>query len=307
MKILCENTDEQHPLTINEIIEQLSEHGIKAFRTTVVSDIAVLEEFGIDVICNRSVQNQYFIGQRSFEFPELKLLIDAVGAFRFIPRKKSKELVDKLSELASRHQAKMLKKHICVDDRVKQTDVKVYYAVDLLHFAIEQNEEISFQYFDYTPDKKKVKKHNGYTYIFSPYSLLCNDDFYYILGYSEKHGKVVKFRVDRMINIKKTKKLAVPAPKDFDIGAYCKKVFSMYDEDMQTVELKCANYLMKSVIDRFGEDVQTRKHTSGCFVAIVEVSVSPTFFGWIFQFCGDIEILTPSEVKKQYCEKVQNI
>ena len=169
MKILCENSDEQHPLTIHEIIEQLSEYGIEAFRTTVVSDIAMLEEFGIDVICNRSVQNQYFIGQREFELPELKLLIDAVGASRFIPTGKSKELIEKLSGFASRHQAEVLKKHICVDNRVKQPDAKVYYTVDLLHSAIERKEEISFQYFDYAPDKKKIKKHNGYTYIFSPY------------------------------------------------------------------------------------------------------------------------------------------
>jgi predicted DNA-binding transcriptional regulator YafY len=184
---------------------------------------------------------------------------------------------------------------------------KVLYTVDLLHAAIHNGVQITFRYFEYTASKKKVLKHGGQTYRFSPYALLWNNDSYYVLGYSESHGKVVKFRVDRMASPKQTELAAVPKPKNFRVEDYAKSVFSMYDEETHIVTLKCENDLMKSIIDRFGTAVKTAIVDEEHFNAEVEVSVSPTFFGWVVGFGGKMGIAAPEDVKKRYLDTLKDI
>jgi len=216
MELLNRETDEEHPITIAEIIDRLKTEGFSANRHTIAGDLNTLTAHGIDVVCNKSRQNgfdvvcnksrqsQYFIGDRHFELPELMMLVDAVQAARFVPAKQSKALIAKLSALTSVHQADRLNRQLYVDKHVKSVNEKVLYTVDLLHATIHDGKQVTFQYFEYTVTKKKVLKHGGQVYQFSPYALLWNNDSYYALGFSESHGKVVKFRVDRMASPKQT-------------------------------------------------------------------------------------------------------
>ena len=307
LDILSKDTDEDHPITIAEIINRLDAEGLSANRHTVMNDIETLLTHGVDVVCNKSRQNQYFIGERQFQLPELKLLVDAVQASKFISAKKSKELIAKLSALASIHQASQLKRHLFVDKQIKSANESTFYTVDLLNKAIDKRVKVEFMYFDYTAAKKKVLKHGAQIYIFSPYTLLWNNDSYYVLGYSENHGKIAKFRVDRMSSPKLTEIAAVRKPKGFKPEEYCKSVFSMYDEEISTVKLVCENDLMKSIIDRFGEKVKTEITDAEYFNAEVDVSVSPTFFGWLVGFNGRIKPIAPDDVVKRYAETLQSI
>ena len=307
LDILSKDTDEDHPITIAEIIDRLNAQGLSANRHTVMNDIETLLTHGIDVVCNKSRQNQYFIGERQFQLPELKLLVDAVQASKFISAKKSKELISKLSALASVHQASQLKRHLFVDKQIKSANESTFYTVDLLNKAIDKRVKIEFMYFYYTAAKKKVLKHGGQVYSFSPYTLLWNNDSYYVLGYSENHDKIAKFRVDRMSAPKLTEIAAMRKPKGFKPEEYCKSVFSMYDEEINTVKLLCENDLMKSIIDRFGEKVKTEITDDEHFTAEVEVSVSPTFFGWLVGFNGRIKPTAPDDVVKRYAETLQSI
>jgi len=299
-KLLDQKTDQNHPIGTTEIIKELGKIGINVTRKTVVSDIALLIEFGVDIINFRSSQNMYYIGSRDFELAEIKLLVDAIESSKLVTHKKSNVLISKLSKLVSIQQAKELNRHIFVDQRVKPQNENVYYIIDLLHQAIADKKQVDFKYIDYTGEKEKIFKHNGMVYKVSPYALIWNDDHYYVVGFCSNHKSISKFRVDRMDKVKTNEETYVPSPEDFSAASYVKTIFSMYDGNNVTVELKCTNDLMKAVIDKFGEHVETIPLGSNCFKAIVNVSVSPTFYGWIFQFQNKVSILAPFNVKDEY-------
>ena len=292
---LYEHTDDQHPASVADILAFWLEHGIQAGRKSVYSAIEVLQSNGMDIVCVKSTQNRYFVGERLFELPELKLLVDAVESSRFITAKKSERLIEKLGKLTSESHARQLDRHIYMEGTAKPENECIYYSVDEIHNAIQEKRQITFQYYEYTPQKEKILKHNGYRYQFSPYALIWSRDCYYAVGWSEKHGKLAQFRVDRMVAVESSDQAAVCMP-DFDPAEYVRKIFGMYPDNLCTVELLCDNEVMRSVIDRFGEEVSTVTADDGHFKAIVEVAPSPPFFAWVFTFCGKIQILGPAEV-----------
>ena len=304
-KLLMERTDENHYLTAQQIINQLEEMGISAFRKTVISDIEQLIEFGVDVVCVKSSQNRYHIEKRDFTLSELKLLVDAVEASQFITQSKSAELIGKLSDLTSVNNADKLCRQIYLTRRMKCDNEEIYEVVDRCHEAISGCKQVTFLYYEYDGQKNRVLRNNGERYRFSPYGMTWEDGRYYIIGYSLKHNKIVTFRVDRMSSVEVTDNRCIPQPDNFSIAEYAKKVIHMYDDENVTVTLKCKNEVMKSVIDRFGIDVHTEPSTKGYFKAVVEVSASRTFFGWVFQFAGDIQIVKPAKVKRNFIEMLK--
>ena len=307
LKILYEYTDEENTMSITEIIEMLEKQGIVAHRRTIMTDIESIEESGVDVITIESTQNRYFIGNRHFELAEVKLLIDAVESSKLITQKKSTELIRKLTTLVSKHQASELDEHVYVDQRIKPENEEIYYTVDAIHSAINSNMQIEFKYYQYTGRKEKIFKNDGYVYSLSPYALIWSEDHYYVIGYSKKHGKISKFRVDRMAQTKIIAVDSTPRPVNFDVAEYAKSVFEMFDGETRTVELKCTNDLMDVIVDRFGESVNTIELGSNCFKAIVDISISPTFYGWVFGFGNKMSILAPIDVKNEYMAMAKGI
>ncbi len=301
-RYLWDHTDEEHPAIIKDILSYLEEQGIHSNRKTVAKDLAELQESGFDIVCNKSRQNQYFIGNRGLELAELKTIVDAVQAAKFISLSRSKSLIERLALLGSPYQADQLKRNLYVDGKIKTNNDGVYYTVDLMNHAIQNKAVVSFQYIEYTPKKKKILKHDGQKYHLSPYDLVWNNDAYYVFGWSEgnNHDKVVKFRVDRIANIYETGLAFHKKPKEYSIKKFCKQVFSMYDGEEYTVTLHCDNGVMKDVIDRFGEGVKTSPLDDTSFLAEVEVSVSQTFFAWVFAYAGKIKIVEPQKVKSDF-------
>lgn len=295
LEYLYTKTDEQHPATIIDLLNHLAAAGIKSERRSVYSDIAILDELGVDVICLKSRQNQYYIGARHFQLPELKLLVDAIQSSRFVTPKKSAELIDKLRLFAGEHQAQQLDRQIYMDGMAKPENERIYYTVDIIHNAIAADRKITFQYGDYTPDKKKVYRHDGMRYTLSPYGLLWNRDYYYVVGFYERRGEVSSFRVDRMENAAISNEARI-MQDGFDIRDYGKEIFGMYPDKVERVELLCRNDMMRSIVDRFGEDVETAIYDSEHFKATVEVAPSPPFFAWVFTFGGGIQIISPEDV-----------
>ncbi len=306
LKVLQEHTDEEHPLTTNQIIEILEkEYGISTYRTTISKDVAALQQFGIDVVSVRSTQTNYFIGNRKFELAELKILIDAIESSKLITPKKSDELIKKIYSLTNEGQIHKLKRNSFFAERVKPDNEQIYYIVDTINEAINNQKQISFQYYEYSGLKKKVLRNKGEVYVISPYSLIWCGDYYYVAGHSAKKEKVVTFRVDRIAsNPEISEKDSVPMPADFDVAEYTKQVFFMYDGEQVEVDLRCDNSLMKTMIDRFGEDVTTLAYDMESFRLLATVSTSPTFYGWIFGFGGKVQILGPEKVKEEYKEMI---
>ena len=278
-KILLNESDNEHYITIHQIINELEEMGITAYRKTIISDIEQLKEAGADIRCVKSTQNRYYMEKGIFSIAELKLLVDAVEASHFITRSKSAELIDKLGSLTSKYHNDELCREIYLSHRAKNENEEIFDVVDRCHEAINRKKQISFIYYDYDVNKEKVLHNNGERYVFSPYGMTWEDAKYYVIGFSEKHKKVVTFRVDRMGDVEISDKACVLAPEDFSITDFVNKVFRMYDDKTVTVTLKCKNELMKSVIDRFGTDVKTEPKKNGYFYAYVDVSAGQTFFG----------------------------
>jgi len=305
-KILYDMTDEDHYLSTPEIISILKEkYGIEGYRTTITSDIEALIDFGMEIEVIKSSATQYHLISREFDLPEIKLLIDAVESSKFITEKKSKELVSKLGKLASQKQADELKRNLVPEGRIKPDNEYIYYIVDAINEAINTKKKISFQYFEYNVRKQQKPRHNGEVYVFSPYNLVWNGDYYYMIGYSDKHNSIGSFRVDR---ISKQPKIlpdeAVAIPDDFHLSEYINTSFRMYNSEHQEVELICDNSVMDAIIDRFGDDVQTFANDMTSFRAVVNIAVSHVFFSWVFGFGGRVKIKSPEGVRNQYADMI---
>ncbi len=307
LKLLETYSDEQHPLTFSDMTKLLKEHyGITAHRTTLQRDIDELIAFGADIITVRSTQNRFFIGNRVFQTPELRLLTDAIGSSKCLTDKKSAELIEKLSGLLSVYQANALRAQPLPATVIKPKNEQIYYIIDAINHAIDTSKTIRFSYIDYTPDKRTVLRGDGEVYHLSPYACMWSGDFYYVIGWSHKRHTITAFRVDRIAATPEvTDEMIVPPPEGFDLCEYSRSVFQMYNGKTVTVELQCANDLMKAVIDRFGIDVQTSIIDEHSFKVTTQVSLSPTFFGWVFEFGGNIRILSPAEATQAYRDMIR--
>lgn len=307
LKILHERSDEEHPLSTTQLIQLLkSEYGVEAYRTTVAADIEQLTAFGVDIYTVHSTQNKYFLSSRLFELPELRLLTDAVESSRFITDKKSRELLTKIGTLTSCYHADTLSRSIFSDTGFKQHNEQGYYVIDAISSAIEQKKKISFQYYQYNSVKQRELKNGGKPYLVSPFRMVWNGDYYYLLGYSDKHHGMVCFRVDRILRQPKlTDEAAVPMPNEQVLNRYLKTTFRMFGGQRQNVNLYCDNSMMNAVIDQFGTDVAVHPGDAGHFIVRTEVAVSPIFFRWVFSFAGKIRILSPSGVRDEYAQLVR--
>lgn len=303
LRFLYQQTDEAHAVTVSEMIEYLKSKGIPSVRQTVYTDLEALDTAGIDIVQIKSTQNRYFIGSRIFEYPELKMLVDAVASSKVISAKKSQALIQKLGQLTSIQQAEQLQRLASLSSRVKPHNEKVYYIIDSIQTAILDQHQISFQYYEYTPEKKKILKHDGYRYILDPYALEWKNDHYYLIGYSHKHKGIAHFRVDRLTSVEPLDSKFQPMP-DFDVAAYTNKMVDMFAaEHAEQVKLLCSNELMRVIIDHYGEDIEISPYDDTHFTVIIEVNPSGTFYGWVFKFMGKMRILSP-----QSCvDKMQDI
>lgn len=307
-KMLFERTDEEHYLTIAQIMEILEkEYGIATSRGTVGDDIKVLQEFGMEIEVEPSTQNRYYLIGRKFDLPELKTLIDATESARFITKEKSDALVKKLASLSSLNNASALTRNIDVENRIKAENEKIYYIIDALNEAINLKKKVSFQYFTYNVKKQKKLKYDGYTYVFSPYKLIWNGDYYYVVGYSEKHKGIGSFRLDRIARQPNVlDEDAVNVPKGFNLNTYLNSMFRMYNGQRKEVELICDNDIMDAIIDKFGKDVKVLANDMKSFRVIVNTAVGSVFYSWVFGFGGKVRIKSPDDVKMQYADMVKS-
>ena len=304
---LYKYTDEQHPVSTQELIDEMTRQGYPGNRKTIKDDIDVLNKFGMDIITNVSRGNSFYMASREFEIPELKLLVDAVSSSRFISAARSEQLIGKLTAMASEYEKEQITPRIFTGDRIKANNPHLYYVVDMLIQAIQNKKKVRFQYGEFDADKHKVLRNDGEIYINSPYGCLWNDDFYYLVGYSEKREKVVTFRVDRIVDLEIMDDDIIPEPADFDMSDYAKIVIEMFDGEPQEVELLCDNELMKSVIDKFGENIKTERDSYEQFKAVVNVSTSKTFYAWCFRFAEQMKIVGPENVKNTYIEMARSV
>jgi len=305
MKIMAEKTDDEHSLTMPQILEELEKYEVSAERKSIYEDFKDMSKLGIDVIKEqRGRETFYHIAGREFELAEVKLLIDAVQSAKFITQKKSKSLISKVKNFVSEHQAKQLQRQIVINDRVKTMNESVYYNVDDIHTAINQNRKIKFKYYKWDIDKKLVERHGGSYFVVSPWALLWDDENYYMIAFDDWDNKIKHYRVDKMmyIEVGNDERAGKEEFKNFDMAKYSKATFGMYHGEKTKVCIKFANHMCGVFIDRFGKDTLFRKIDENHSELIVDINVSPQFFGWIFSLGNDVEIVSPIEVVNELRE-----
>lgn len=300
MKIMLEKTDDEHSLTMPQIMEELEKYDVTAERKSIYTDFQdMTEKFGVEIIKEQIGRETYYhVGAREFELAEVKLLIDAIQSSKFITQTKSRELITKIKSFVSEHQAKQLQRQVYINDRVKTMNESVYYNVDDIHTAINQNQKIRFKYFKWDINTKLVPRHNGDWFIVSPWALTWDDENYYMVAFDDLDSKIKHYRVDKMmhISIEEEKRSGRDVFRNFDMAEYSKATFGMYQGQKAKVKIQFANYMCGVFIDRFGKDISFRPIDDEHSELHVDVNVSPQFFGWIFSLGKDVKVTGPSEV-----------
>lgn len=295
-KFLREQTDEEHPATINDMIGYLKLQGISAERKAIYDDLELLRLYGMDIVYTKSKNHNYYLGQRDFELPELKLLIDVVQSSPFLTTKKSMELIRKLESLASESQARTLRRQVYVLNRVKTLNEQLYYHIDGINEAINENKQIRFRYFDWSPQGERIYRHEGKVYQECPVAL-CVDRNYYLITYRPETDKYIHFRVDRISDLTVTDESRPELPADFDLASYVRNIFDMHSGQRQLVTLELDQKLLNVAMDRFGRDAHYRKGDGDTIIVSTQVEVSPTFLSWVLCFGSQAKILEPESAR----------
>ncbi len=309
MRMLLQESDEEHPLSMEDILRRLSEAGVKAERKSIYSDVEALRAFGMDIHVTRGRSAGYYVGERDFELPEIKLLIDSVQSSKFITERKTMQLIKKLAGLTSIHEAALMKRQLYVKNRIKSMNESIYYNVDAIHQAIGEDKQIEFRYYSYTVTKEKKFRRNGRPYAVSPLALSWAEENYYLIAYEAEAGKIKHFRVDKMDGIRVTDRFRQGKGllPEKEMGEYTRKNFSMFGGEEQQVTLRFSNRMIGVVIDTFGKDVPISSVDEDHFQIRTTVAVSPQFFGWLFGLDGEAAVTAPREVMEQFQKQMERV
>lgn len=304
--ILRQNTDEEHPLSTNELIYKLEDYGINIERKTLYEDIKVLQANGYEVMCARGKSNKYYVEDRDFDVAELRVLMDCVQSASFITQKKTKDFISKIASLAGSRRGEVLKQNIVWFDTIKHSNEMIYYNIDSLNVAILKKKKASFRYFHYDTAKNKVYTRQE-KYEVSPVALIFTMDNYYLVTYSEKYKEFVNYRIDRMddvevLDIDLSQKVLDQKEK---MPEYKTKIFEMYSGKQKVAEFIADNSLVDVIMDKFGEKTVMKKLDDKTFTFKVNVLASPTFYSWITTFGSRLKLVGNDELVSEYKQFLQ--
>lgn len=316
LKLLYEKSDQDHGVTVADIIDYLEENEIKAERKSIYDDIKTLKEFGVDIVSTKSNTVRYFIAGRSFELYELKLLVDAVQSSKFITHKKTNELIGKLEGLSSEHDAKKLQRQVYVANRIKAMNEKTHFNIDNVHEAINNGCKISFFYYqwevtsDYSQKIVKKKRNNGQRYVVSPWALCWDDENYYLIAYDSVSEKIKHYRIDKMESVEilhKEKRDGRKYFSRFDTAVYSKQLFGMYGGNLVDIKIRFDKSLIGVVVDKFSKNVFVSVNDDNTFDMTTKVMLSPNFYGFIFGLKDKATIISPKIAKEEFLQYIDDI
>ena len=297
LRYLQDVTDVEHPVSSSQLGEVLREHGFPCDHRTIATHIRTLNQHGFKVekVLSSGIATLYYWADTVWDENELRILIDAVSSAQFISPRRSRAIIRKLSSLAGHQHERDLTPPVYVSENLKAENDQLISILNRVSEAIRQKKQISFRYYDYNAQKKRVARHDGEIYILSPYNTVWQDDRYYLVGWSEKHGEVVSFRVDRMELPRMLKTKAHPRPKTYRVQDYADRITRMYTGRTEEIELFCHENMVNAVIDKFGKSAEITPVEGGIRVR-VRAAVTGTLMGWLFQFAGEIVLTGPEEV-----------
>ena len=307
LRILQEQTDSEHSLSIAQILKHLESEGFTADIRTIRDDLRILNEAGyrIEEYAEPGKPSYFSFDAHTWSGRELKILIDAVATSTFLSVSQSWKLIDRLVKMAPNPSRAGLRPGVLISEHIKPKTNALLSNVQMIDNAIRANQKISFRIQNYTPSMKKMDRHNGAAYVVSPYATVWMNDRYYLVGFSDKYGKIGQYRIDRMRAPRILQQPRVPMPEDFDLRTYMDEILKMFAPDpVQAVTLRCRNDMVDAVVDQFGENIHPENITEETFDVTLRVSPGNTFFGWLFQYSDKMEILSPENVREAYRKKL---
>ena len=309
-KVFRENSDKTHPLTMPQIVELLEAYGVDANRKALYDDIEALRLFGIDIEKKKEgLYTYYYATNRPFELAEMKILVDAVQASKFISEKETKVLIQKLLFLVGESDARLLERDVHVPGRIKNMSESVYHAVDVFFRAQYLDHQLRFHYFRWNLQGEKELRRNGDYYNVSPWNLIYDDEKYYLVGYDHLHKEIRHFRLDKMLDVEEVdlKRKGITKFRQVNKAKYTQQHFRMYGGEIQTVTLLCDNEMSNAIVDRFGHNVKMMPVDEGHFEVSVETAVSDQLLGWVIARGGGVKITGPEDVVSGLRELVERV
>lgn len=310
MELLRQETDEKHPMTATVVCQRLNDMEVACDRRTLTRDIQALNEFGYEVMTTMiSHEKAYYVEDRSFSVPELKILIDAVQAASFVTDKKTVELIEKIANLGGSHSADILQSNMVCFNTRKHRNEAIYYNVDILEKAIEQKKKVIFYYFDLDENGKKVYRRDKHHYVVEPVALVFNEDNYYMICYSSRHDGTANYRIDRMDSVEVVEDAICEKAVELrnSVAGYTEQAFKMYGGQPVDITIQFSDKLIGVVYDKFGEDIKMVRIGDNLCVVGVRVQISPTFWGWLFQFGKQMAVVSPAEVTEEYRRQINQL
>ena len=305
LEMLRQNTDEQHPMSTSSIISSLAQREITWDRRTLAQDIATLSDLGYEIMTTTvGHEKAYYVEDRNFSIPELKILIDAVHASSFITEKKSEELINKIASLAGSHRAEVLKRNMVCFNTRKHSNERIFYNVNDLEDAILRQKKVLFRYFDLNETGERVYRRDGHRYVVEPIALVFNEDNYYLTCYSSRHENTSNYRIDRMDSVEVIDEDCCEKAISLrdQVATYTEQAFKMFGGQLEDIVLEFDRSLIGVVYDRFGENTKMMTISDTKCIAPVKVQISPVFWGWLFQFAGQMKVISPENVVVAYRE-----
>lgn len=312
-EIFRTKTDEEHPLTAEQLIVELNKRGIECERKSIYSDISYLMEFGMDIEKNSSKGRGYYLAEREYQLAEVRLLMDAVQSASFITPKKSRDLIEKIEGMTSVYQASDLAEQVYIDNRHKQSNEEIYYNIDVIHRAINNRKKITFKYRrrDFSADGRIEWSVKNLT--ISPYAMLWSDDRYYVIGNNQKYDNLIHLRLDRMKNVEETKENSrhfseVSDYKAFfDVADYANRLFNVFGGETVSAELLCTAEKVEQILDIFGEDIKLRLRSDGKFSFKIQAALSEGLVSDILKLGDDLEVISPIKLRSMVKQRVTSL
>ena len=310
LELLRQNTDMQHPMTNSQVCAAMDEIGIPCDRRIISQDVTALNELGYEIMVTMiGHEKAYYVEDRNFSLPELKILIDAVHASSFITEKKSAELIEKIAALGGTHRAEVLKRNMVCFNTRKHSNEKILYTIDAIEEAILTQKKVIFLYFDLNENGERIYRRGGHHYVVEPIALVFNEDNYYMTCYSSRHDSTSNYRVDRMDGVKVIEEPCCEkaiALRD-EVAAYTEQAFKMFGGQLEDVVLEFDRSLIGVVYDKFGESIKMMPSGEEKIIATVKVRISPTFWGWLSQFGSNMSLISPKEQQAAYVNHIGEI
>ena len=304
-RYLMDNTDEDHQATTNDLVDFLRREDANASRKTVKDDIEVLIEEGIDVIVSKSFYNSYFVGSRTFEVPEIKLLVDNVASNRSISGEKKRKLIGKLLSLLSVHQAEKVGKNLYYGSNSGMMSEQIYYSVDKILEAIHEGRKIEFTHCGSVKKESLSGSRGGGRVVMTPVMIRSNHDLYYVCGFGAGGRLFESYRLDHITRTRVLSQKGDPHISGPEFSRLLSGMFEIEAGVLTEVTLECADELADMIRERFGENTEISRSAQDRFFVKAAVNVSPSFYSWVFRYSPKMRIISPKGVHEEYVRRAR--